>query len=235
MATNNATNDSNPVTVAQGGTGDASLTAYAVLTGGTTSTGPIQSVSGVGTSGQVLTSTGASSLPTWQTSTAGTWNLIRTATASSSASIAFTSTDITGYTEYAVLFSTINNATGTVVLNMDWSTNNGSTYLGSGFVSGLLSNNYNSATLANSNSTSTCPLTPSITNTSVPIAGILYLNFPASAIAFFNGQLFLNDTTGVYSECYGANTGTTTINNIRFSYSSGNITSGTISLYGITS
>ena len=57
----------NPLTVGNGGTGDSSHTAYAVLTGGTTSTGALQSVSGVGTSGQVLTSNGASTLPTWQT------------------------------------------------------------------------------------------------------------------------------------------------------------------------
>lgn len=49
-----------------GGTGLASLTAYAVLAGGTTSTGTLQQVSGVGTSAQVLTSNGAAALPTWQ-------------------------------------------------------------------------------------------------------------------------------------------------------------------------
>lgn len=54
------------VTVPYGGTGDASFTAYSVICGGTTSTGVLQSVSGVGTSGQVLTSNGASALPTWQ-------------------------------------------------------------------------------------------------------------------------------------------------------------------------
>jgi hypothetical protein len=59
-----------PLTVANGGTGDATLTAYSVLTGGTTSTGAVQSVSGVGTTGQVLTSNGASTLPTWQTPSA---------------------------------------------------------------------------------------------------------------------------------------------------------------------
>lgn len=52
--------------VAEGGTGKATMTAYAMLAGGTTTTGTLQQVSGVGTSGQVLTSTGASSLPTWQ-------------------------------------------------------------------------------------------------------------------------------------------------------------------------
>jgi len=55
-------------TVSQGGTGVSSATAYAVITGGTTSTGAFQTVSGTGTSGQVLTSNGAGALPTWQTS-----------------------------------------------------------------------------------------------------------------------------------------------------------------------
>ena len=57
--------------VANGGTGDTSLTAYAVLAGGTTSTGALQQISGVGTTGQVLTSNGASTLPTWQTPAGG--------------------------------------------------------------------------------------------------------------------------------------------------------------------
>lgn len=58
--------------VAGGGTGVTSFTAYSVLTGGTTSTGALQNVSGVGSSGQVLTSNGAAALPTWQTAPTGT-------------------------------------------------------------------------------------------------------------------------------------------------------------------
>lgn len=56
-----------PLPVAQGGTGLTSTTAYAVLCGGTTSTGNLQSIAGVGTSGQVLTSNGAGALPTFTT------------------------------------------------------------------------------------------------------------------------------------------------------------------------
>lgn len=55
--------------VAGGGTGLTSATAYAVLCGGTTSTNPLQSIAGVGTSGQVLTSNGAGALPTFQNAT----------------------------------------------------------------------------------------------------------------------------------------------------------------------
>lgn len=52
--------------VAGGGTGVTSFTPYAVITGGTTATGALQQVSGLGTSGQVLTSNGAGALPSWQ-------------------------------------------------------------------------------------------------------------------------------------------------------------------------
>ena len=64
-----------PVDVAHGGTGDTTFTAYAVICGGTTATGSLQNVSGLGTGGQVLTSNGAGTLPTWQNAVgAGTVN-----------------------------------------------------------------------------------------------------------------------------------------------------------------
>lgn len=53
--------------VADGGTGRSSFTPYAVICGGTTSTGQLQNVAGLGNSGDVLTSNGALALPTWQT------------------------------------------------------------------------------------------------------------------------------------------------------------------------
>ena len=57
--------------VAGGGTGLSTATAYAVLCGGTTSTGAFQSIASVGTSGQVLTSNGAGALPTFQAAGSG--------------------------------------------------------------------------------------------------------------------------------------------------------------------
>lgn len=61
---------SGALSVANGGTGKTSLTAYALLAAGTTSTGQLQQVSGLGTSGQFLQSQGASALPVWATPTA---------------------------------------------------------------------------------------------------------------------------------------------------------------------
>lgn len=56
----------NQLDVTLGGTGVLSNTAYAVLCGGTTSTGAIQSIASLGSSGQVLKSNGAGALPTAQ-------------------------------------------------------------------------------------------------------------------------------------------------------------------------
>ncbi len=64
--------------VANGGSGRATATAYAVICGGTTSTGAHQSIAAVGSTGQVLTSNGAGALPTFQAAAAGglTWSVI---------------------------------------------------------------------------------------------------------------------------------------------------------------
>ena len=61
-----------PLPVAKGGTGRTESTAYAVLCGGTTSSSNYQSVSGVGSAGQVLTSNGSGLLPTFKDQTGGT-------------------------------------------------------------------------------------------------------------------------------------------------------------------
>jgi len=61
-----------PIPVSLGGTGDISFTPYAVVLGGTTSAGALQTVSGLGTAGQVLVSNGAGAAPTWQNNIPGT-------------------------------------------------------------------------------------------------------------------------------------------------------------------
>jgi hypothetical protein len=61
------------VTVPLGGTGNTTFTAYSVICAGTTATGIFQNVSGVGTSGQVLTSNGAGAFPTWQNAIDANW------------------------------------------------------------------------------------------------------------------------------------------------------------------
>jgi hypothetical protein len=62
-------NSTNQITVPFGGTGSTTFTAYSVICAGTTATGNFQNVTGVGSTGQVLTSNGAGALPTWQSAT----------------------------------------------------------------------------------------------------------------------------------------------------------------------
>lgn len=58
--------DATPVAVPFGGTGNTSFTAYNLITANTTSTGALEPLGSLGTSGQVLTSNGAGAYPTWQ-------------------------------------------------------------------------------------------------------------------------------------------------------------------------
>ena len=57
------------IPVANGGSGQASFTAYTLLCAGTTTTGAFQNVASVGSTNQLLTSAGASALPVWTTAT----------------------------------------------------------------------------------------------------------------------------------------------------------------------
>lgn len=86
---------SGQLAVGRGGTGFASATAYAVLCGGTTTTGAFQSIASVGTSGQVLTSNGAGALPTFQAGGTGTVN---SGTSGQLAYYASTGTAVSGLT-----------------------------------------------------------------------------------------------------------------------------------------
>lgn len=70
MAANNVLNLKFPISVSLGGLGVSSLTAYAPLFGGTTSTGAVQSGT-AGTSNQLLQSNGASSIPTFVSTLSG--------------------------------------------------------------------------------------------------------------------------------------------------------------------
>ena len=86
--------DNADVTVAQGGTGRGTATAFAVLCGGTVATGAHQSIASVGTSGQVLTSNGAGVLPTFQSATTATTALDNLAAVAINTSL-ISDTDIT--------------------------------------------------------------------------------------------------------------------------------------------
>ena len=95
--------------VADGGTGKSSFTAYSVLLGGTTSTGALQNVSGVGTAGQVLTSNGASAVPSW----VDRMTLIGTIDTTSGTSASISGLDLTPYQMLVIVFDGTSHNSGT--------------------------------------------------------------------------------------------------------------------------
>lgn len=233
MSTNNADNFNNPIRVSTGGTGVASLIAYEPLFGGTTSTNPIQQAgTGFSTSGFVLTSKGSSALPIFS-SASPAWVKLSAQTVSSVTNVNFTSTFITStYTTYVVIYQKLVLASGSN-LAIQVSTNNGGALIGSGYMGGLNSHAYNSATLTNINASVACFGGPSGAGTESS-SGQIFFSIPASAKFSLVGKSMLSGTSGVFGKFFGNNSTTTTVNYIRFISSAGTV-SGTFTLYGIKS
>lgn len=231
MATNSAANFAKPIGVVNGGTGVASFTTYAPLCGGTTSTSALQqSTAGLSTSGNVLVSSGSGALPTWVSIAA--LSKITTLTASTSANLTFDSTQITSaYSIYFIEFSQVIGDTGGNSLDMVISTDGGSSYLATGYHGGSNRHLYNATTLFNSASTTQPTIFP--TASAGKTSGYMYINMPPSASCSYVGQGYTQSASSTHIAFYGLNTSTTTITNLRFLMSGGNILSGSITLYGI--
>lgn len=224
------------VAVSDGGTGVSSLTAYAVVCGGTTSTNPLQAIASVGTSGQVLTSNGAGALPTMQTPC---WVKISSQTASSSSTIDFTGLSTT-YRSFRIELSHIVPATDTADFYMRTSTDNGSTY-----DSGASAYQWSRMSVSSGGTTSGAGSTGDSRFS-------LATNLGTSTRETLNGQVTLHDPQGTpgvhvtwdvnllsatptffHTTGGGFRDATADVDAIRFLMSSGNISSGTFTLYGL--
>lgn len=236
----------NPLTVNRGGTGVASLTAYAPIFGGTTSTGIVQSGT-VGTAGQVLTSNGAGALPTFQAA-AGTSQvvLLQTNTSSASAISEFNGLFSSAYDMYMFEFLDVLPATDGVLLGCQVGTGGTPTYITSGYKWAIFCGEGN-AGFQNTASTSDslAYLTPNgrsntYIDNSATTAGV------SGFLKVFGGDATSRVTKGVGELCWLANAGSEWINSyptfyqpaatitaIKFYFSSGNIASGKIRMYGI--
>lgn len=124
MAVNNELNLGNtPLSVAKGGQGNATLTAYTPLCGGTTSTGAVQSVASLGTNAYPLASQGAGALPQFSSSD---WQVLEFVQQNNVASVNFD--NIGNFFVYMILLDYANPATDGVNLIFRTSTDNGSTF-----------------------------------------------------------------------------------------------------------
>jgi hypothetical protein len=200
-----------------------------------------------GTSGQVLTSAGTGSAPTWTTPSAGAVSLLATVTASSSATVNFDSTYITStYDAYMIVMNSVLPATNSVVMSIDASSNNGSSFpyswtnTGTGFSSNGTSAQGTGGGQNKLNGGLTAAATEQkFTNAAgKPFNCTMYL-FKPSAAQYFQctwDATWISDVSSAL--CWVGMSATTNsataINYIRFAMSSGNIASGTFRLYGIS-
>ncbi len=246
MATNNATDTSNPVSIAQGGTNASSMTN---TNGVNYYDGSAIVTTTVGTAGQVLTSNGPGVAPTFQSGGGGSGGLVflDSQTASSSATIDFTSIISGTYDVYQIFFSAVVPATNTAVLRMLNSTDNGATWhttLGD-YQAGINYTPQASSSFSNLNDPfqQYMPISAALSNTAGGgVSGSLTIYntgngayFGMHGMCVFNGSTSGSGTLGWFGDAVdntGPN-GQIGVNAIRFLMSSGDIASGTFSMYGV--
>lgn len=247
MATNNATDTSKPVAISQGGTSAATMT---TTDGVVYYDGSALVTTGVGTAGQVLTSNGAGVAPTFQSGGGGTGGLVflDSQTASNSATIDFTSVITGTYNNYWLIFSGVVPATNTASLTMVVSTDNGSSWItaNGSYAAGIRYCAYNSSSFSNDNDALErfILLSSELSDTAgtgVSGTGTIFNTgnggyFAITGLCVFNGSSSGGGTTGWFGDGYdsgGGGSGQIGVNAIRFLMTSGNISTGTFSLFGI--
>lgn len=228
----------NPLPVASGGTGgSATPTAGGVVYG----TGTAQAVTTAGTATYLLQSNGASA-PSWVAPpSASAMTLISTQTASSSASISWTG--LSGYNHYMLIMDGIAPSTGGLVFYVQVGTGAGPTYITSGYNTNSLAALGSGAPYNYSGSTAGLIVTDfwnsGIRSTSYVSGNITLNNMTNSKLAIGAGIVsYVDHTNNLFAltSVNGQSTGNTTAKTaVRILFDTGNIASGTASLYGITS
>lgn len=170
MTFQNSINIPFPATVANGGTGVTSLTAYAVLAAGATATDPIQSI-GPGVAGEALMSNGAGVLPSFQTAPASV-TLAQTATLSGASEATFTG--LSGRYIIELVNISVSGGVGTANIFAQISDDNGATWKSSNYLSGATLTSYNSLFTGGVSSSDTSNLFlvfPNTGNNAVVVSG----------------------------------------------------------------
>lgn len=253
MVTNSEINTTNPIGIVSGGTNASSL---ATANGTVYFDGTRFNTTSTGTSANALTSNGGATAPTYQVlpSGGGAWTLIQTQTASSSASLNFSITNT--YTNYAVIFDSILAASSGQSFKLLLSTNAGSSFISSydgGYYAYAPVNGVPTLIQSPSATSSYLPLSiPNVTYSgdtgstpAVPISGTAYLTALTTNSSTYYPAMWMDcghatsGSPGVsfnWVTAYGNTTAASlNINYLSFLFTSGNIASGTISLFGISS
>ena len=202
--------------VTNGGTGVASNTAYAVLTGGTTSTGTIQSIASVGTTGQRLVSNGSGSLPTFQVPINS--DTVKTVTG--------TSIDFTGIPSWVERITVIFNGVSTSATS--------ALLVQLGTSGGIVNTGYVSTTMTQAGAalfrTDSFNLTGTFAVTDV-VSGNVFINNISGTNWVSYGQIKRSTTVQNYSSGNGAIGGTVTQLRVTTVGSTDTFDSGTINIF----
>ena len=231
------------LSVGGGGTGRTTQTAYAVLCGGTTTTAAQQSIASVGTTGQVLTSNGAAALPTFQAAGAGGGGnvFLASATASASASLTFATGIDATYNCYMFVLDNLLMASASTFFRFRTSTNGGSSY-----DTGLSDYSYNVWYQAGTGAVSYIQddadskiniIKAQGNSANNGLSGILYLVNPSGTgytQCLFSTRGTANTGDQHMTTGSGTRLSAADVDAVQFVNSSGNIASGTISMYGMT-
>jgi hypothetical protein len=187
-----------------------------------------------GTSGQVLQSNG-SSAPSWVTMGSSAMTLISTQTASSSASLSFS---VGGYSKYFVFFNLNTSNTTGISLLAQVGSGGGPTYTTSGYNTATNRTANGTNTAVNNAASSGFVLTTGNVQAS-QVTGSFYLSGVTNTfVAQIVGECSYYLNSGSYQLCEsfagGANVNLT-VTGLKILTSTGTMSSGTISLYGISS
>jgi hypothetical protein len=170
----------------------------------------------------------------------GAWVLLDTQVASSSASLDFTSKITSDFDNYVVQLQNVIPATNTATLRMQVSIDNGANWVtaAASYAWHGWNSNTGGGAQAGSLSDTGMGIFSSMSNgTLYGGSGTFYLYAPlnTSQRFYFNGTGFYFTSASLLNVVngYGAYLALTAVDAIRFLYSSGNIASGTIRLYGI--
>jgi hypothetical protein len=228
------------IPVANGGTGNATAAAHSIPVSEGTSA---QAAVGPCATNQVIVGGGASADPTCGTNVAGAMVNLATLTASSSASLSDTTHITSTYKSYLLVFQNLVPATTERI--MEFQVHSGGSFQSSGYNSiNILAAN-SAVGSSNSNAAAYIPLThvtagtnQSISNSAPGYSGQIILTNPsASAIMNVNGQFgyFGGGGSGwqVVGSFSGAWSTAGVVDGFQVQMDSGNITSGSIIIYGI--
>jgi len=163
------------------------------------------------------------------------YSLLSTQNASSASSVSFTSLISSNFSVYKILVNNLVHVTDNTNLLLTFSTDNGSTYLSANY---KWSNGWQATGVSGSNqsaSDSSIRIYDSASNTTANANNLIlyFFNLNTTLPAqIFGDNVQYNRLGGLASyKIYGINTGTTAVNAIKFTSSSGNLT-GDFYFYG---